>query len=210
MVLNEWAELRARPHQPSAKDMNPDCLTDVQRAARFFYLQRLSFGGKVASRTYGTSTTSPARCDGARLARHSMPPTCGWPAPRSNACPWQGCMARYDRENTLFFVDPPYYGLTGYGVKFGVEHYEQLAEVMTHAKVKVILTVNAPSHAAGFRALHDGVRSDQLHSRREQKPQASQGTCRAGRATSTADNLMGRWGIHDASCILGSLRGVIA
>ncbi|GMV31747.1 MAG: hypothetical protein AMXMBFR59_38720 [Rhodanobacteraceae bacterium] len=42
----------------------------------------------------------------------------------------------------LFFVDPPYYGLTGYGVKIGVEHYEQLAEAMAHAKGKVILTVN--------------------------------------------------------------------
>lgn len=37
----------------------PDTLTDIQRAARFFYLQQLAFGGKVEGQTYGTATTAP-------------------------------------------------------------------------------------------------------------------------------------------------------
>lgn len=31
-----------------------ETLTDIQRAARFFYLQKLSFGGKVDGQTFGT------------------------------------------------------------------------------------------------------------------------------------------------------------
>jgi DNA adenine methylase len=35
-------------------------MTDIQRAARFYYLQHHAFGGKVAGQTFGTATTGPA------------------------------------------------------------------------------------------------------------------------------------------------------
>ncbi len=47
---------------------NPDTLTDLERAARFLYLQRLSFGGKVAGRSFGINVKSPARFDARKLA----------------------------------------------------------------------------------------------------------------------------------------------
>ncbi|AZD59972.1 Type II, N-methyl DNA methyltransferase (group alpha) [Pseudomonas chlororaphis subsp. aurantiaca] len=37
----------------------PETLTDIQRAARFFYLQH-AFGGKVTGQMFGTATTGPA------------------------------------------------------------------------------------------------------------------------------------------------------
>src|SRR5882672_6487422 len=37
---------------------NPDTLTDLERAGRFLYLQRLAFGGKVASRSFGIDSGS--------------------------------------------------------------------------------------------------------------------------------------------------------
>jgi len=37
----------------------PETLTDIQRAARFFYLQQSAFGGKVDGQTFGTATTAP-------------------------------------------------------------------------------------------------------------------------------------------------------
>ena len=36
--------------------VDPETLTDMQRAARFLYLQRLAFGGKVSGRNFGLST----------------------------------------------------------------------------------------------------------------------------------------------------------
>ena len=36
-------------------------LTDIQRAARFFYLQHHCFGGKVNGQSWGTATTAPAQ-----------------------------------------------------------------------------------------------------------------------------------------------------
>lgn len=38
-----------------------ETLTDIQRAARFYYLQKQAFGGKVAEHSFGTSTISPPR-----------------------------------------------------------------------------------------------------------------------------------------------------
>ncbi|MGD9862540.1 MAG: DNA adenine methylase, partial [Pseudodonghicola sp.] len=42
-------------------DLNPQTLTDMQRAARFLYLQRTAFGGKVSGHNFGISTERPAR-----------------------------------------------------------------------------------------------------------------------------------------------------
>lgn len=40
---------------------NADSLTDLQRAARFLYIQRTTFGGKAAKQSYGASVDRPAR-----------------------------------------------------------------------------------------------------------------------------------------------------
>jgi len=44
-----------------------ETLTDIQRAARFFYLQKNAFGGKVSGQTFGTATTSGPRLNLLRL-----------------------------------------------------------------------------------------------------------------------------------------------
>lgn len=41
--------------------VDPDTLTDLERAARFLYLQRTAFGGKVSGRNFGASTGRPGR-----------------------------------------------------------------------------------------------------------------------------------------------------
>ena len=45
----------------------PETLTDIQRAARFYYLQKLAFGGKVSDQSFGTATTSAPRFNLLRL-----------------------------------------------------------------------------------------------------------------------------------------------
>ncbi len=44
-----------------------ETLTDIQRAARFCYLQKLAFGGKVSDQAFGTATTAPPRLNLLRL-----------------------------------------------------------------------------------------------------------------------------------------------
>ena len=56
----KWA-LVSRQIYKWLQDTPEETLTDIQRAARFYYLQKQAFGGKVADHTFGTSTTSAPR-----------------------------------------------------------------------------------------------------------------------------------------------------
>jgi hypothetical protein len=54
----KWA-LSSRQVFEWQKMTRPETLTDIQRAARFFYLQHHAFAGKVTWQTLGTATTGP-------------------------------------------------------------------------------------------------------------------------------------------------------
>lgn len=86
-----------------------ETLTDIQRAARFFYLQNLD---------------------------------------------WADCIRKYDREHTLIYCDPPYWGTEGYGVEFGLEQYTRIAELARSIKGKMIISVN---DVPEMRTIFDGL-----------------------------------------------------
>ncbi len=136
-----WA-LTSREMFKWAQMQHPDTLTDIQRAARFFYLQRLAFGGKVAGQSFGTATTSPKRINLLRLEEDLSAAHLRLHSVVIENLPWQDCLARYDAPHTLFFLDPPYWQTEGYGADFGLEQYEQLAERMASMQARSILTIN--------------------------------------------------------------------
>jgi DNA adenine methylase len=119
-----------------------DTLTDIQRAARFFYLQRLSFGGKVTGQTFGTASTSPKRINLLRLEEDLSAAHLRLHRVVMECLPWQDCLARYDAPHTLFFLDPPYWRTVGYGGAFGLDQYEAMAAAMAGLKGRAILTIN--------------------------------------------------------------------
>jgi DNA adenine methylase len=125
-------------------DTNPETLTDLERAARFLYLQRTSFGGKIAGQTFGTQRTGPARFNVTKLqpmleAVHER--LAGVVIER---LPFQDFIPRYDREGALFYLDPPYYGCEDYygaGV-FARSDFERLAQLLGKIKGRFILSLN--------------------------------------------------------------------
>lgn len=119
-----------------------DTLTDIQRAARFYYLQRLAFGGKVSGQSFGASHAAPKRINLLRLEEDLSAAHLRLHRVVIEALPWQQCIARYDAPHTLFLLDPPYWETEGYGGSFGIEQYDQLAEVMASLKGRAILTIN--------------------------------------------------------------------
>jgi len=56
--------------------------------------------------------------------------------------PWEECIRRYDRPHTLFYLDPLYWGTEGYGVEFGLENYERMAELARTIQGRMIISVN--------------------------------------------------------------------
>ena len=124
------------------KETPPDTLTDIQKAARFFYLQKMAFGGKVASRSFGTATTDPPRLNLLRIEEDLSQAHLRLARCYIEHLDWRKCIAKYDRETTLFFLDPPYWETEGYGVPFPLEQYHLMAQALREIKGKAILSVN--------------------------------------------------------------------
>ena len=117
-------------------------LTDIQRAARFYYLQKMAFGGRVSSQVFGTATTSPPRMNLLRIEEELSAAHLRLARTYVEHLDWKTCIQKYDRPHTLFYADPPYWQTEGYGVPFPFEEYQALAEVMRSCKGKVILSIN--------------------------------------------------------------------
>jgi DNA adenine methylase len=132
----------------------PETLTDVQRAARFYYLQKAGFGGKVEGRTFGTATTTPPRINLLRIEEELSQAHLRLARTTIEHLPWADCIARYDRPHTLFYCDPPYWGTEGYGVGFGLDEYSRMAELARTIQGRMVISVNdIPEMRRAFKGL---------------------------------------------------------
>ncbi len=111
----KWA-LTSREVFRWLQETRPETLTDIQRAARFFYLQQNCFGGKTAGQTFGTATTSPLGLNLLRLEESLSAAHLRLASAYIERLDWAQCVHRYDRPHTLFYLDPPYLETAGYGV----------------------------------------------------------------------------------------------
>lgn len=116
--------------------------TDIQRAVAFFYLQKMAFGGKVANQTFGTATTAPPRMNLMRVEEELSMAHVRLARCFIEHLAWDDCVKRYDREHTLFYLDPPYWGTEGYGVGFGLENYEKMAVLAKSVRGRMVISVN--------------------------------------------------------------------
>lgn len=137
----KWA-LSSRQVFKWLQETRPDTLTDIQRAARFYYLQQSAFGGRVDGQSYGTATTQPPGLNLLRIEESLSAAHLRLSNTYIEHLTWQDCFRRYDRPHTLFYCDPPYWQTEGYGVPFGFEQYEQMAEVLGQIKGKAIVSLN--------------------------------------------------------------------
>lgn len=100
-VLNSRREFYDLAAQPG--------LTDIQRAARWFFRNRNCFrGGNLKS--FGVSATSGGGATSSRAARLEAIRQLNVRLDRVvvENLDWQKCVDLYDRPTTFFFLDPPY------------------------------------------------------------------------------------------------------
>lgn len=123
---------------------DPGTLTDLERSARFLYLQRLSYGGKVAGRTFGVELQR-----GARFNLNTLAPRLEELHERLadvviECLDFEAFLGRYDRPSTLFYIDPPYFGSEGYYGKgmFSPGDFERLARALRAVQGHFILSIN--------------------------------------------------------------------
>lgn len=126
------------------RDLPADRLTDLQRAARFLYLQRLAFGGKVTGRGFGVDSRQGARFNIARLEPVLADIHERLAGVTIEQLQFGEFIRRYDRPGMLFYLDPPYWGCErDYGADvFNRADFAQLAEQLAAARGKFLLSIN--------------------------------------------------------------------
>jgi DNA adenine methylase len=121
---------------------DPSTLTDVQRAGRFYYLQKNSFGGLILKQKfhYGVTQQSNYNLDRIpevieqahrRLARVQI-----------ESLPYEQILERYDRPTTLFYLDPPYWERVLYRHNFTEQDFIGMERRLHRIKGRFVLSLN--------------------------------------------------------------------
>ncbi|KKC24675.1 DNA adenine methylase [Sphingomonas sp. SRS2] len=141
--------------------IDPSTQTDLERAARFLYLQRLAFGGKVAGRSFGVSPGEPGAFDVTKLGPLLESIHERLAGVVIERLPWRDFIERYDRAETLFYLDPPYYGSEGdYGRElFDRAQFPVMAEALRGIRGTFLLSINDHSE---IRRIFDGFAMAEL------------------------------------------------
>lgn len=135
----------------------PEILTDVQRAARFAYLQRLRFAGKLGGSGANFGPHYPSRFRTEQMRRLIEAAHRRLQGVQIESLDWAEFIERYDRPFTLFYIDPPYWGHeTDYGKGiFAHDDFARMAEILRRLKGRFILSINDRPEVretfAGFR-----------------------------------------------------------
>ena len=124
--------------------VEPSTLTDIQRAARFYYVQKLSFGGRVTKPALITSSLRPPRLNLLRIEEELSAVHLRLSRAFIECLPYQDFITHYDRPTTFFYLDPPYWGREDYYGKnlFSRNDFGLLAEQLSHLQGRFILSLN--------------------------------------------------------------------
>ncbi|MDQ0423379.1 DNA adenine methylase [Peteryoungia aggregata LMG 23059] len=137
-------QLASRQEFERLRASDPQGLTDLERAARFLYLQKLSFAGKVRGQSFGISKNSPSRFNISNLGTVLQSVHERLAGVIVENLDWLEILERYDSSTALFYLDPPYHGHEDdYGAgMFENDQFEKLADQLTRLKGRFVLSVN--------------------------------------------------------------------
>jgi len=120
------------------KNQGFEGLTDIQKAARYLYLIKASYGSKVS--TYGAKSRDINRLDDLRDIQSRL---------RTVIIENKGFDAlikHYDGADTLFYCDPPYFEAESFydtgSFTFDEEQHRILKDILTGIKCRFILSYN--------------------------------------------------------------------
>lgn len=143
MDVLKW-QITSRAEFERLVQTDPDTLTDLERAARFLYLQRTCFGGKVAGRNFGVSAQSAARFDITKLTAILEDVHDRLSSVTIECLDYKVFIDKYDHAECLFYLDPPYFNCEDdYGKNmFEQSEFETMAARLKGIKGKFIMSIN--------------------------------------------------------------------
>ena len=121
----------------------PSLLTELERAVRYLYIQKNAFGGKTYSQVFGVALER-TRFDSERIIPQIHMLHKRLAGVYIECLPYQDFINRYDRVDTLFYLDPPYWGSESFYGKdfFSRADFAELAKLLKSIKGRFILSIN--------------------------------------------------------------------
>lgn len=137
-------QLTTRAEFNRLADTDPSTLTDLERAARFFYLQRTAFGGKVTGKNFGVSKDRSGRFNLSTLEPMLEDLHTRMAGVVIECLDYAEFITRYDGSNTLFYLDPPYWGCeSDYGKElFAQSEFALMADQLATIQGRFVMSIN--------------------------------------------------------------------
>jgi DNA adenine methylase len=121
---------------------NPATLTDIQRAGRFFYLQKNSFGGLILKQKFHYGVTQPSNYNPARIPEIIERTHRRLERVQIESLPYEKILEKYDRTTTCFYLDPPYWERVLYKFNFSESDFRGLEQRLRAIQGKFILSLD--------------------------------------------------------------------
>jgi len=134
---------------------DPATLTDVQRAARYLYVLKGSFASLVVRPNYHWHVVQPPGFNLERLPQLIENAHKRLERVQIECLPFEEILKRYDRRETLFYLDPPYWGRKLYRYNFEQADFVKLEMHLRKLTGKFVLSLNdLPEVRALFHRFH--------------------------------------------------------
>lgn len=121
---------------------DPSTLTDIQRAARQFYLQKNSYAGLVRSPHIRRCIVQPPGFNPERVPELIEETHHRLARVQIESLPYEKAIANYDSPSTLAYLDPPYYGRKLYKFNMEPDDFRAMAELVGTLHGKFVLSLN--------------------------------------------------------------------
>lgn len=126
------------------------CDDDVERAGRFFFLRYSQFSGKCDAKAGFASGPLPG--NKAAAFQNKVEALTNFAERIKYAYienkDWEELVGKYDREETVFYFDPPYEGTEGMYNSQGFDHYE-LYQVVEELEGRCLISYDSLPHYYG-------------------------------------------------------------
>lgn len=145
-LLQEFeTQLISRDEFERLKVIPSHTLTDIQRAARFYYLLRTCFGAKVSDPNFFNHAERKGNLklgDELRQVLTAIHERLQKVTVENRN--FDALIHKMDRPDTLFYLDPPYYNCENYYGKdiFSRDDFVKLRDILKNIKGKFILSLN--------------------------------------------------------------------
>lgn len=132
------------------KVFNPD-LSDLDRAVRFYYINRTCFSGDMQRPRFGTSNIRRSNlcCITDDFDKFIKPIHNRLKNVTVENLDYKEIIKKYDKKNNtkeqreiFFFLDPPYKETYGYSNEFTKENHKELSDILHKVNAKFLLTIN--------------------------------------------------------------------